>query len=256
MEQSQRSTIRAALPFPGRLDRRSRAVKRWRAVVADLVEQMGGAAAVTGAQLLTIQRIATYTLEAEKIEAQVLRGEAINRREYRQIVEHQQQLLNSLDFPRAPRSDYYYQDAGYYDDDSEDEAAEGDKTHYDNQQTEIPVDPPLPPKNSPSLEVAGHHSQPPQPENQMRFTSREQAPSEQAAAAAAAAAAVEENEKQARLEAEAARAAEKRQIQARYRFLQEKIQRGNQSQHLQDECEELQGRWRELQAAEAAEQVE
>lgn len=79
MEHPQRSTIQAALPFPGRLDRRSRAVKRWRAVVAELVEQIGGAAAVTGAQLLTIQRIATYTLEAEKIEAQVLRGEAINR---------------------------------------------------------------------------------------------------------------------------------------------------------------------------------
>lgn len=316
------------LPFRGRIDGRRLTTKRWRVVVADLIEQLGGE--VNSVQLITIQRIATFTVEAEKIEAQQLNGEEINRLEYRQIVEQQQALLSRLGFwPMAPRPRYSRR-YGLVEDEDFAEEDEFLPDEADPEQTpaqvptadctdvnttdaavgpanattdaappscgdansssepvaaqqveaaavveaaaggEITEETPTP-QNSSSCENGGYPSQAAAPENKMRFNSREapalsEPPSEPSAEAEAAARAAAEARAAAAAEAReqerrAAEAAEKlqqelQQIQERYRFLREKIQRGNRSAHVLEECDKLKRRWRLLtQEAEKQERV-
>jgi hypothetical protein len=98
----QRSRVTNGSKLMAAVDGRSAEARRYRDVAGALADDLGGAAGLTEAQRAIVRQIAAMTVQSEKLQGAVLRGELVDIEQLTRLSNALSRMLHRLGLKRAP----------------------------------------------------------------------------------------------------------------------------------------------------------
>lgn len=105
---SRLSTVRSAITNGNQVlanvDGRSAAARRYRDLCMSLGDDLGGAATLTEAQTALVRQAAAMIVQSERLQAEILRGEAVDSEQLVRLANAATRILSRLGIKRQPRT--------------------------------------------------------------------------------------------------------------------------------------------------------